>query len=174
MVSCLLRLRPNSRRTRFPYSGTQTRPRGLRILRPAASGKDQSLHRSSSPHKATALRGPRICGCAIFQIALWRSAQRCSASFSFVASGSSWTSSVPRKRSMLALAVSSSFMFSRALRYSESLPCGNRKFTGPKKATHNVNGLICRQTTTLCVKKPHFHADTQVDLGVIANLPCAW
>ena len=34
------------------------RPRGLRILRLAASGKAQSLHRSSSPHKATALWGP--------------------------------------------------------------------------------------------------------------------
>ena len=84
-VSCLLRLRPNPRRTRFPCSETQ----------------DKS------------------CGCAIFQIALWRSAQRWSASFSFVVSGSSWTSSVPRKRSILALAVSSSFMSSRALRYSE-------------------------------------------------------
>ena len=36
----------------------QIRPRGLRIPRLAASGKAQSLHRSSSPHKATALWGP--------------------------------------------------------------------------------------------------------------------
>ena len=34
------------------------RPRGLRILRLAASGKAQSLRRSSSPHKATTLWEP--------------------------------------------------------------------------------------------------------------------
>ena len=48
------------------------RPRGLRILRLAASSKAQSLHRSSSPHKATALRGTPSIGCAIFQIAYGR------------------------------------------------------------------------------------------------------
>ena len=140
-VSCLLRLYPNPRRTRFPCSGTQ----------------DKSC---------------------IFQIALWRPAQHCSASF-FVASGPSWTSSVPRKRSILALAVSNSFMSSRALRYSESLPCGNRKFTGPVPddriklylgrsilgrsilgRMESDKGVvcpfpclqICRQSATVCVK----------------------
>ena len=92
------------------------RPRGLRILRLAASSKAQSLHRSSSPHKATALRGTPSIGCAIFQIACGRAAQRCSASFSRRSFASSCSLSSSRIRSILALAVSSSFISSRAFR----------------------------------------------------------
>ena len=92
------------------------RPRGLRILRLAASSKAQSLHRSSSPHKATALRGIPSIGCAIFQIACGRAAQRCSASFSRRSFASSCSLSSSRIRSILALAVSSSFISSRAFR----------------------------------------------------------
>ena len=58
-------------------------------------------------------------GYAILQIADGRAAQRCSASFSgrsFVSSGSL---SSFRMRSILALAVSNSFISSRAFRYSE-------------------------------------------------------
>ena len=92
------------------------RPRGLRILRLTASGKAQSLHRSSSPHKATALRGTPSIGCAIFQIAYGQAAQRCSASFSRRSFASSCSLPSSRIRSMLALAVSSSFISSRAFR----------------------------------------------------------
>ena len=91
-------------------------PRGLRILRLAASSKAQSLHRSSSPHKATALRGTPSIVCAIFQIACGRAAQRCSASFSRRSFASSCSLSNSRIRSILALAVSSSFISSRAFR----------------------------------------------------------
>ena len=55
-------------------------------------------------------------GCAIFQIACGRAAQRCSASFSRRSFASSCSLSNSRIRSILALAVSSSFISSRALR----------------------------------------------------------
>ena len=55
-------------------------------------------------------------GCAIFQIACGRAAQRCSASFSRRSFASSCSLSSSRIRSILALAVSSSFISSRALR----------------------------------------------------------
>ena len=55
-------------------------------------------------------------GCAIFQIACGRAAQRCSASFSRRSFASSSSLSNSRIRSILALAVSSSFISSRAFR----------------------------------------------------------
>lgn len=55
-------------------------------------------------------------GCAIFQIACGRAAQRCSASFSRRSFASSCSLSNSRIRSILALAVSSSFISSRAFR----------------------------------------------------------
>ena len=55
-------------------------------------------------------------GCAILQIAYGRAAQRCSASFSRRSFASSCSLSSSRIRSILALAVSSSFIFSRAFR----------------------------------------------------------
>ena len=55
-------------------------------------------------------------GCAILQIACGRAAQRCSASFSRRSFASSCSLSSSRIRSILALAVSSSFISSRALR----------------------------------------------------------
>ena len=55
-------------------------------------------------------------GCAIFQIAYGQAAQRCSASFSRRSFASSCSLSSSRIRSILALAVSSSFISSRALR----------------------------------------------------------
>lgn len=55
-------------------------------------------------------------GCAIFQIACGRAAQRCSASFSRRSFASSCSLSSSRIRSILALAVSSSFISSRAFR----------------------------------------------------------
>ena len=55
-------------------------------------------------------------GCAIFQIACGRAAQRCSASFSRRSFASSCSLSTSRIRSILALAVSSSFISSRAFR----------------------------------------------------------
>ena len=115
-VSCLLGRCPNPRRTQICVLERWIRPRGLRILRLTASGKAQSLHRSSSPHKATALRGTPSIGCAIFQIACGRAAQRCSASFSRRSFASSCSLPSSRIRSMLALAVSSSFISSRAFR----------------------------------------------------------
>ena len=57
-------------------------------------------------------------GYAIFQIADGRAAQRCSASFSRRSFVSNCSSSSSRIRSILALAVSSSFISSRAFRYS--------------------------------------------------------
>ena len=55
-------------------------------------------------------------GCAILQIACERTAQRCSASFSRRSFASSCSLSNSRIRSILALAVSSSFISSRAFR----------------------------------------------------------
>lgn len=55
-------------------------------------------------------------GCAILQIACGRAAQRCSASFSRRSFASSCSLSNSRIRSILALAVSSSFISSRAFR----------------------------------------------------------
>ena len=55
-------------------------------------------------------------GCAILQIAYGRTAQRCSASFSRRSFASSCSLSNSRIRSILALAVSSSFISSRAFR----------------------------------------------------------
>ncbi len=55
-------------------------------------------------------------GCAILQIACGRAAQRCSASFSRRSFASSSSLSNSRIRSILALAVSSSFISSRAFR----------------------------------------------------------
>ena len=55
-------------------------------------------------------------GCAILQIAYGRAAQRCSASFSRRSFASSSSLSNSRIRSILALAVSSSFISSRAFR----------------------------------------------------------
>ena len=55
-------------------------------------------------------------GCAILQIACGRAAQRCSASFSRRSFASSCSLSSSRIRSILALAVSSSFISSRAFR----------------------------------------------------------
>ena len=55
-------------------------------------------------------------GCAILQIACGREAQRCSASFSRRSFASSCSLSSSRIRSILALAVSSSFISSRAFR----------------------------------------------------------
>ena len=55
-------------------------------------------------------------GCAILQIACGREAQRCSASFSRRSFASSCSLSNSRIRSILALAVSSSFISSRAFR----------------------------------------------------------
>ena len=55
-------------------------------------------------------------GCAIFQIACGRAAQRCSVSFSRRLFASSCSLSSSRMRSILALAVSSSFISSRAFR----------------------------------------------------------
>ena len=55
-------------------------------------------------------------GCAILQIAYGRAAQRCSASFSRRSFASSCSLSSSRIRSILALAVSSSFISSRAFR----------------------------------------------------------
>lgn len=55
-------------------------------------------------------------GCAISQIACGRAAQRCSASFSRRSFASSCSLSSSRIRSILALAVSSSFISSRAFR----------------------------------------------------------
>lgn len=55
-------------------------------------------------------------GCAILQIACWQAAQRCSASFSRRSFASSCSLSSSRIRSILALAVSSSFISSRAFR----------------------------------------------------------
>ena len=55
-------------------------------------------------------------GCAIFQIAYGQAAQRCSASFSRRSFASSCSLSSSRMRSILALAVSSSFISSRAFR----------------------------------------------------------
>ena len=55
-------------------------------------------------------------GCAIFQIACGRAAQRCSASFSRRSFASFCSLSNSRIRSILALAVSSSFISSRAFR----------------------------------------------------------
>ena len=55
-------------------------------------------------------------GCAILQIAYGRAAQRCSASFSRRSFASSCSLSNSRIRSILALAVSSSFISSRAFR----------------------------------------------------------
>ena len=55
-------------------------------------------------------------GCAISQIACGRAAQRCSASFSRRSFASSSSLSNSRIRSILALAVSSSFISSRAFR----------------------------------------------------------
>ena len=55
-------------------------------------------------------------GCAILQIAYGQAAQRCSASFSRRSFASSCSLSSSRIRSILALAVSSSFISSRALR----------------------------------------------------------
>ena len=55
-------------------------------------------------------------GCAIFQIACGRAAQRCSASFSRRSFASSSSLSNSRIRSILALAVSSSFISLRAFR----------------------------------------------------------
>lgn len=55
-------------------------------------------------------------GCAILQIAYGRTAQRCSASFSRRSFASSCSLSSSRIRSILALAVSSSFISSRAFR----------------------------------------------------------
>ena len=60
----------------------------------------------------------KSCGCAILQIACGRTAQRCSASFSRRSFASSCSLSSSRIRSILALAVSSSFISSRAFRYS--------------------------------------------------------
>ena len=60
----------------------------------------------------------KSCGCAILQIACERTAQRCSASFSRRSFASSCSLSNSRIRSILALAVSSSFISSRAFRYS--------------------------------------------------------
>ena len=58
----------------------------------------------------------KSCGCAILQIACERTAQRCSASFSRRLFASSSSLSNSRIRSILALAVSSSFISSRAFR----------------------------------------------------------
>ena len=55
-------------------------------------------------------------GCTIFQIACGRAAQRCSASFARRSFASSCSLSNSRIRSILALAVSSSFISSRAFR----------------------------------------------------------
>ena len=77
------------------------------------------LGRCPNPRRTQSLRSETMdksIGCAILQIACGRAAQRCSASFSRRSFASSSSLSNSRIRSILALAVSSSFISSRALR----------------------------------------------------------
>lgn len=77
------------------------------------------LGRCPNPRRTQSLRSETMdksIGCAILQIACGRAAQRCSASFSRRSFASSCSLSSSRIRSILALAVSSSFISSRAFR----------------------------------------------------------